>query len=59
VIVDVCDVLGRTIKTLMHKGLTPGSYNVEFDGTSFSSGVYYCRLMAGDVVQTRMIVLMK
>lgn len=59
VVVDVCDVIGRTITTLMNKNLSPGNYKVAFDGSSLSSGVYYCRLRAGSVVQTQKLVLLK
>jgi sugar lactone lactonase YvrE len=59
VVVEVCDILGRTMKTLAHKEMSPGSYNLDFDGTSFASGVYYCRLSAGNILQTQKLILIK
>ncbi len=59
VVVEVFDLFGRTIRTLMKKEMSPGSCDVKFDGTSLPSGVYYCRLKAGSVVQTRKLVLLK
>jgi sugar lactone lactonase YvrE len=59
VVVEVCDVLGRRIKTLMHKDLSQGRYNVPFDGTSLTSGVYFCRLKAEGFEQTQKLLLVK
>ncbi len=55
----VCDMLGREVVVLVNERKQPGSYRVEFDGSKFASGVYVYRLQAGDVVQTRKLVLLK
>ena len=36
-----------------------GSYNVEWDGDEFSSGVYFCRMQAGDFVKVIKLALVK
>jgi hypothetical protein len=36
-----------------------GYYDVRFDGTELTSGVYFSRLQANDFVATRRLVLMK
>jgi hypothetical protein len=59
VTVDVYDVLGRKIKTLLQGEMVTGNYNLVFDGNTLPSGVYYCRMKAGDVIQTRKIFLLK
>jgi hypothetical protein len=55
----VYDVLGREITTLVNEELQPGTYEVEWDGTNFPSGIYYYRLTAGDYSQTKKMVLIK
>lgn len=57
--VKVYDVLGRNVATLLEQEMKPGKYSVMLDGTHLPSGVYYCRLEAGDRVEARKIVLMK
>ncbi|MHB9041408.1 MAG: T9SS type A sorting domain-containing protein [Melioribacteraceae bacterium] len=37
----------------------PGNYEVKFDGSNLSSGVYFYRLQGGSFSQTKKIVLMK
>ena len=36
-----------------------GSYEDEFDASRLSSGVYFYRLLTGDFVQTRKMILVK
>ncbi|MFI5144828.1 MAG: T9SS type A sorting domain-containing protein [Ignavibacteria bacterium] len=55
----VFDVLGREVNALVNKQLNPGSYEVEWNGTDYSSGVYYYELTAGDYTQTKKMVLLK
>jgi hypothetical protein len=40
----VFDVLGREIATLVNEKQSPGIYEVEFDATSYPSGVYFYKL---------------
>lgn len=55
----IYDVLGQPIETLVDQVQDVGNYSVRWDGTAFASGVYYCRLKAGDFMQTRKILLMR
>ncbi|OIP61349.1 MAG: hypothetical protein AUK34_05025 [Ignavibacteria bacterium CG2_30_36_16] len=55
----VYDVLGREIKTLINKELSPGSHDVNFDGRNLTSGVYFYRLDAGSFSQTKKMILMR
>jgi hypothetical protein len=43
----VYDLLGNEIKTLVDKEFTQGLYDVEFDATGVSPGVYFYRMTAG------------
>jgi hypothetical protein len=59
VTLKVYDVLGSEITTLVNEEKPVGSYEVEFDATILSSGVYFYRLQAGSFVETKKMVLMK
>jgi hypothetical protein len=53
----IFDLLGRKIATLVEEELIPGTYEVEFDGARFSSGVYFYRLESGSVRETRSLII--
>ena len=55
----VYDVLGREVATLVNKQQQPGNYEVEFDASNLSSGVYFYRLTAGSFVETKKMILLK
>jgi len=55
----VYDVMGREVSTLVNEKLKGGSYEVNFDGSRLSSGVYFYRLTAGHFTETRKLILMK
>ena len=59
VTLKVYDVLGNEIITLVNEEKTAGSYDLEFNAASLSSGVYFYRLQAGSFVETKKMVLMK
>ncbi len=59
VTLTVYDILGRQVATLVDERQVPGAHTVDFDGSRFASGVYFYRLVAGDNVVTRKMVLMK
>jgi hypothetical protein len=55
----VFDGLGREVDVLVHKVQSPGNYKVKFDATQLDSGVYYYRIVAGDFVQTKKMLLLR
>lgn len=55
----VYDITGKEILTLVNEFKAAGSYQVQFDGTKFSSGVYFYRIEAGLFVETKRMVLVK
>lgn len=55
----VYDLLGREVRTLVESELLTGKYEFEFDGGDLVSGVYFYRIVAGDFVQTKRMVLIK
>jgi type IX secretion system substrate protein len=57
--VIVYDELGREVQTLLNEPLQPGTYEVEWDGSNFSSGVYYYSLQTENFNDTKKMVLLK
>lgn len=55
----VYDMQGREVSTLINKKLSPGSYKLDFDGSNFTSGSYFYRLVAGDFIETKKMILAK
>ncbi|MDR3627100.1 MAG: T9SS type A sorting domain-containing protein [Ignavibacteriaceae bacterium] len=59
VTIKIYDVLGREISTLLNNQQTAGYHEIKFDGSKFSSGIYFFRLQAGDFVSSKKMALMK
>ena len=55
----IFDLLGSEIATLVNEEKSPGNYEVFFDASNLSSGVYLYTIKAGSFVQTRKMMLMK
>lgn len=55
----VYDLLGREVATLVNGPVAPGTYTVHFDGSQLTSGVYFCRMMAGEFTATTRMMLVK
>ncbi|HEY3252013.1 MAG TPA: SBBP repeat-containing protein, partial [Ignavibacteria bacterium] len=55
----IYDLLGCEIATLVNEQLQPGTYEIEFDGTNYPSGVYYYRLVVGAYLETKKMILIK
>lgn len=58
-VLKVYDLLGNEIATLINEHKSAGNYEVTFDASSITSGVYYYRLSAGDFVETKKMLLVK
>jgi len=52
-------LLGRQVVTLVNEELRPGTYEADWDGSNFSSGVYFYKIITNDFTETRRMVLMK
>jgi photosystem II stability/assembly factor-like uncharacterized protein len=55
----ILDILGREVAVLINEQLSPGSYEVEWDGSDYSSGVYFYKLITGYYSETRKMILLK
>jgi hypothetical protein len=64
VIISIYDIRGRLVKTLVEGDRSPGVYKVHWNGTNtmdnkVSSGVYIYKIVIGDFVSTRKMVLVR
>jgi hypothetical protein len=59
VLVEVYDVLGRRVKTLMDENRSAGKHDVLFRAQGLSSGIYILRMIAGGSTDTHKLMLLK
>ena len=64
VLLTVYDVSGRTVAVLVDRQMGPGRYEAIWNGrtaggANAASGVYFCRLEAGGMLETRKMVLVR
>lgn len=57
--IGVYNILGQLVTTLVNDRRKAGSYSVQFNANNFTSGTYFYRIMAGDYVDTKKMLLLK
>ncbi|MCW8803304.1 MAG: immune inhibitor A, partial [Ignavibacteriaceae bacterium] len=55
----VFDVLGNEVATIVNEEKPAGSYEVEFNSSGLSSGIYFYKLQAGSFIETKKMILLK
>ncbi len=55
----VYDLLGREVATLVNEKKVDGNYSVQWDASSFPSGIYFYRLQAGSFSGIKKLLLLK
>ena len=53
------DVIGNEVAELVNGQKEPGYYEVEFDASKLSSGIYLYKIEAGNFIATKKLILMK
>ena len=56
---SIYNILGQKVATLISENQVAGSYNMQWDATAYSSGVYFYVMQAAGTVQTRKLMLLK
>lgn len=59
VTLKVYDILGKEITTLINEEKSQGKYEVNFNASSLSSGVYIYKIQAGDFSASKKLILLK
>ncbi|MBL0061654.1 MAG: T9SS type A sorting domain-containing protein [bacterium] len=59
VLLQVFDVNGREVATLVNGTMNAGTHSVTFDAANLSSGIYFTRMNAGSFSASQKLVLMK
>jgi len=59
VTLKVYDILGREVAALVNEEKPSGTYEVQFDASSLSSGIYFYEMRAGNFSSVQKMILMK
>jgi hypothetical protein len=59
VTLKVFDLLGQEVATLVNEQLEPGTYNVDWNASQFTSGIYFYRLQTKGFTDTKKLILLK
>ena len=56
---EVFDITGKNIATLVNETKAAGNYKYDFNASNLSSGIYFYKLTAGSFVSTKKMILNK
>ncbi len=59
VVIKVHNLVGQVVATLVDEYKNPGSYEVNFDASNLSAGVYLYKLQINDFVSVKRMTLLK
>jgi hypothetical protein len=59
VVLKVFDILGKEIATLVNESLKPGTYEVTFDASMLTSGIYFYKLETVNYSETKKMILIR
>lgn len=57
--ITIYDALGREVEALVEEKLKTGSYETTFNGSKYSSGIYYYKISAGNYSEAKKMLLIK
>ena len=55
----IYDILGKVVEKIVKQELNSGSYKVNFDGSKYSSGIYFYCLITENYIETKKMILIK
>ena len=57
--IEVFDILGQKVKTILNEFKSAGRYDVKFNSAGLSSGIYIYQLRADNFVTSKKMLLLK
>jgi hypothetical protein len=57
--IEVYDILGNKVITLVNEEKPAGTYEINFDGGELSSGVYYYKMISSNNTDVKKMLLLK
>jgi len=57
--IDIYNILGEEIARLVNGYVAAGSHRINWSAENISSGVYFCRIISGNFLETKKIVLLR
>lgn len=57
--IAVYDVTGKLVTTLVDENFAPGTYETDFNGENYSTGVYFYRMVTNDYSEVKKMILVK
>ena len=58
-VLEIYNILGQKVATLVNEQLTAGAHQYNWNAAGQASGIYFYRLMAGNFVETKKMMLLK
>lgn len=55
----VYDISGKEVEVLVNENLKAGSFEADFNASGLTSGVYFCRIQAGEFTDVKKMILVK
>ena len=53
------DITGREVSTILNREMSKGSYTVDFNASSISTGVYFYKLVSGSFSAAKKMMVIK
>jgi len=57
--IEVFDITGKLISTFVREYLNSGSYEINFDASDISTGIYFYRLKINSFIETKKMIILK
>ena len=57
--IEVFNLLGEVVQTLVNEDKNPGSYTVEFNAANLPEGIYYYKINSQGYSKTKRMILLK